>query len=109
MNEDPTTDMAPTAAKSAKPRTQPLVTSPSPAASDVAVSSFASFGGRGMQPASGGAGVSSLDAIVGSGIAAPTAATGVKAGVDDATEEDLFALPMSPRSPEMKRSPFSIL
>ncbi|KXX75433.1 hypothetical protein MMYC01_202803 [Madurella mycetomatis] len=96
------------AAKSAKPRTQPLVTSPSPAASDMAVSSFASFGNRNMQPVSGGAGVSSLDAIVGSGIA-PATAAGVKAGVDDATEEDLFALPMSPRSPEMKRSPFSIL
>lgn len=26
-----------------------------------------------------------------------------------ADEEELFALPMSPRSPEMKRSPFSLL
>lgn len=25
------------------------------------------------------------------------------------TEEDLFALPMSPRSPEMAKSPFSML
>ncbi|GAB1311168.1 hypothetical protein MFIFM68171_01378 [Madurella fahalii] len=96
------------AAKSAQPRTQPLVTSLSPAASDVAVSSFASFGGRSMQPVSGGGGVGSLDAIVGSGIP-PASATAVKAGVEDPTEEDLFALPMSPRSPEMKRSPFSIL
>lgn len=27
----------------------------------------------------------------------------------DNTEEDLFALPMSPRSPEMAMSPFSLL
>ena len=30
--------------------------------------------------------------------------------VDDGdNEDDLFALPMSPRSPEMKKSPFSLL
>jgi len=51
----------------------------------------------------GSGGVASLDAIVGSGLPA------AKGGGDDATEEDLFALPMSPRSPEMKRSPFSLL
>lgn len=51
----------------------------------------------------GEGGIGSLDAIVGSG-AAPRAV----APAED-VEEDLFALPMSPRSPEMKRSPFSIL
>lgn len=49
-------------------------------------------------------GVASLDAMVGSGIPAARGQGG-----DDAIEEDLFALPMSPRSPEMKRSPFSLL
>ena len=28
---------------------------------------------------------------------------------DDQDDGELFALPMSPRSPEMKRSPFSVL
>ncbi|KAK0656427.1 hypothetical protein B0T16DRAFT_315789 [Cercophora newfieldiana] len=49
-------------------------------------------------------GVGSLNAIVGANV--PPART---AGPDEATEEELFALPMSPRSPEMKRSPFSLL
>ncbi|KAK4044588.1 hypothetical protein C8A01DRAFT_12086 [Parachaetomium inaequale] len=85
------------AAKSAQaPRMQPLVTSVSPPATGVST-----------VPGSSGGGVASLDAIVGSGVA-PVAAARVDGG-DDATEEDLFALPMSPRSPEMKRSPFSIL
>ncbi|KAK4229495.1 hypothetical protein QBC38DRAFT_103769 [Podospora fimiseda] len=53
---------------------------------------------------SGESGVASLDAIVGGGFT--SSSTGKQ---DDTTEEDLFALPMSPRSPEMKRSPFSIL
>jgi hypothetical protein len=47
-------------------------------------------------------GIGSLDAIIGSGAPRPAAPA-------DSVEEDLFALPMSPRSPEMKRSPFSIL
>lgn len=51
--------------------------------------------------------MASLDAIVGGGLSQP-AGTAAE-GDDDANEEDLFALPMSPRSPEMKRSPFSIL
>ncbi|KAK3310337.1 uncharacterized protein B0T15DRAFT_33974 [Chaetomium strumarium] len=55
---------------------------------------------------SGGGGVASLDAIVGSG-AAPAAGPGTRGA--DPTEEDLFALPLSPRSPEMKKSPFSLL
>ena len=50
------------------------------------------------------AGVASLDAIVGSGFIPTTSAKPL-----DTVEEDLFALPMSPRSPEMKRSPFSML
>jgi hypothetical protein len=54
----------------------------------------------------GGGGIASLDAIVGSGVPRPGAGGGHPA---DEVEEDLFALPMSPRSPEMKRSPFSIL
>ncbi|AEO65804.1 uncharacterized protein THITE_2113259 [Thermothielavioides terrestris NRRL 8126] len=58
--------------------------------------------------ASGGSGgLASLDAMVESGHAAAPALAA--AGSDDTNEEDLFALPMSPRSPEMKRSPFSLL
>ncbi|KAK3680511.1 hypothetical protein B0T22DRAFT_367786 [Podospora appendiculata] len=48
--------------------------------------------------------VASLDAMVGSGTPQP-----FQQGNDEATEDELFALPMSPRSPEMKRSPFSLL
>ena len=50
----------------------------------------------------GGGGIASLDAMVGSGVHRPAAPA-------EDVEEDLFALPMSPRSPEMKRSPFSML
>jgi hypothetical protein len=75
---------------------QPLVTSVSPPATGVST-----------VPGSSGGGIASLDAIVGSGVT-PVAAARDDGG-DDATEEDLFALPMSPRSPEMKRSPFSML
>jgi hypothetical protein len=46
-------------------------------------------------------GMASLDAMVDGGVRSPADAEEV--------EEDLFALPMSPRSPEMKRSPFSML
>lgn len=46
--------------------------------------------------------IGSLDAMVGNEISHPAASA-------DDVEEDLFALPMSPRSPEMKRSPFSVL
>jgi hypothetical protein len=52
----------------------------------------------------GGGGIASLDAIVGSGVRSPPPPT-----AEADVEEDLFALPMSPRSPEMKRSPFSLL
>jgi hypothetical protein len=82
---------------------QHLITSITPSATAAAAAAA---------PGSSGGGVASLDAIVGGTVTTPAAATGVgKVGGsgDDATEEDLFALPMSPRSPEMKRSPFSIL
>ncbi|KAL2018962.1 hypothetical protein VTK56DRAFT_10256 [Thermocarpiscus australiensis] len=95
------------AAKSAHAsRTQNLATSLSTADSVPIVSSSPSIGSRKLQPTSGGGGVASLNAIMSSGLA-PAAA--VDAGGDHTTEEDLFVLPMSPRSPEMKRSPFSIL
>ncbi|KAK4682021.1 hypothetical protein QC764_112750 [Podospora pseudoanserina] len=64
--------------------------------------------GRSIAMGSAGAGVASLDAVLGNNLPQSSSAVG-KAGTEDATEEDLFALPMSPRSPEMKRSPFSIL
>lgn len=51
----------------------------------------------------GGGGIASLDAIVDGDVRE-------RAPPDpEEVEEDLFALPMSPRSPEMKRSPFSML
>lgn len=88
---------SPTAAKSAQaPHTQPFITTVSPAATGVSA-----------VPGSSGGGVASLDAIIGSGVA--QAATAKVGGGDEAHEDELFALPMSPRSPEMKRSPFSIL
>lgn len=64
--------------------------------------------GRSIAMGSAGAGVASLDAVLGNNLPQSSSAVG-KAGTEDAIEEDLFALPMSPRSPEMKRSPFSIL
>ncbi|AEO54201.1 hypothetical protein MYCTH_2296504 [Thermothelomyces thermophilus ATCC 42464] len=82
-------------AKSA-PRAPPSITSLSPPATSVSTA-----------PGLGQGGVASLDAVVGAGVA-PAPPAKVCEG-DDANEEDLFALPMSPRSPEMKRSPFSIL
>ncbi|KAI1764045.1 hypothetical protein GGR53DRAFT_336981 [Hypoxylon sp. FL1150] len=50
-------------------------------------------------------GVASLDAVLGGGqpVAAPPTTQSKE------TEDELFALPMSPRSPEMKTSPFSFL
>jgi hypothetical protein len=60
--------------------------------------------GTGQTSDSANGGVASLDAIVGTNLPPARAA-----GSDEATEEELFALPMSPRSPEMKRSPFSLL
>ncbi|KAJ4295807.1 hypothetical protein N0V88_004509 [Collariella sp. IMI 366227] len=80
------------AGPAASPRSPSLVTAISPPATSIATSAISG-------------GVSSLNAIMGD--AAPTA--GVGAGGEDPNEEDLFALPMSPRSPEMAKSPFSIL
>ncbi|KAL7628247.1 hypothetical protein AAE478_002446 [Parahypoxylon ruwenzoriense] len=62
----------------------------------------------GLRANTGAAGVASLDALLGSGgneqqAAAPPATQSKE------TEDELFALPMSPRSPEMKTSPFSFL
>ncbi|KAI2616555.1 hypothetical protein GGR54DRAFT_230382 [Hypoxylon sp. NC1633] len=53
----------------------------------------------------GGSGVASLDAVLG---AKQTAAAPPMTQSKE-TEDELFALPMSPRSPEMKTSPFSFL
>ncbi|KAK4188336.1 hypothetical protein QBC35DRAFT_205261 [Podospora australis] len=89
------------ATKDAQRRTQSLITTLSPVSSDPSVSI-----GRGAQAISGGGGIASLDAVIGTGL---TPAVTIKQQTDDANEEDLFALPMSPRSPEMRRSPFSIL
>ncbi|KZL87893.1 hypothetical protein CI238_13083 [Colletotrichum incanum] len=76
----------------------------SPASSDMAVSSFSTFVRQtppGNQPL-GGSG--SLDAVLNdSGFPSK------QQDQDQDQEEDLFALPMSPRSPEMKRSPFSLV
>lgn len=53
----------------------------------------------------GPGGIASLSAVMegGSGAGAPAPERSVD------TEEDLFALPMSPRSPEEAKSPFSML
>ncbi|KAK0618611.1 hypothetical protein B0T17DRAFT_592332 [Bombardia bombarda] len=99
-------------AKTVQPRTQKTTATfaagLSSDSSDVAISSFSSFGGRLLPKDSSdiGGNVASLDAIVGSGL--PLMGRGDK-GDDATTEDELFALPMSPRSPEMKRSPFSLL
>lgn len=58
-------------------------------------------GRQAPQDATSTEGVASLDAVLGSEAPRPPTA--------DGEAEDLFALPMSPRSPEMKRSPFSLL
>ncbi|KAF3764903.1 hypothetical protein M406DRAFT_259757 [Cryphonectria parasitica EP155] len=62
----------------------------------------ATFQPRPMVTGSAG-GIASLSAVMHGGATAPE-----RGGGGD-TEEDLFALPMSPRSPEMLRSPFSLL
>ncbi|KAK4209045.1 hypothetical protein QBC37DRAFT_59625 [Rhypophila decipiens] len=92
------------ASKSAHPRTQTLTTNLPANPAGMAVSALPNLGGRLLAKDAGTGGVASLDAIVGSGLPRTT-----RDGGDDTTEEDLFALPMSPRSPEMKRSPFSLL
>ncbi|KAJ0167156.1 hypothetical protein CTA2_4160 [Colletotrichum tanaceti] len=73
----------------------------SPASNDMAVSSFSTFA-RQTIPGNPQPGESvSLDAIL-NNRNLPSKRQ------DQEQEEDLFALPMSPRSPEMKRSPFSL-
>ncbi|TLS23281.1 uncharacterized protein PpBr36_05935 [Pyricularia pennisetigena] len=103
---------SPTELAAASQLSKAQVSSLSPQAADVAVPSFLAFQGRGPPDRATGtgnmannSGVASLDAMIGGGPGAPTA------GFNNAgdTEEELFALPMSPRSPEMKRSPFSML
>ncbi|KAI0136263.1 hypothetical protein BJ170DRAFT_4846 [Xylariales sp. AK1849] len=78
----------------------------SPETSDIAVPSRAALSTATAQKQLGGVpgnAVASLDAIV----------EGDKPGTGmpetRANEDELFALPMSPRSPEMKKSPFSLL
>lgn len=58
-------------------------------------------GGAGLARPAGPGGMASLGAVIEGGAPAP------ERSVD--TEEDLFALPMSPRSPEEAKSPFSML
>lgn len=53
-----------------------------------------------------GTAIASLDALVGSGAPPPAPVPGTH---PDGVEEDLFALPLSPRSPDMAKSPFSML
>lgn len=72
-----------------------------PQTAGIAVSSFATFASA---QDVGQAGVVSLNAVVDSSAAAAAAAA-----TRDDDEDDMFALPMSPRSPEMKKSPFSML
>ncbi|KAK7532245.1 uncharacterized protein J3D65DRAFT_647711 [Phyllosticta citribraziliensis] len=109
------------AAAAATASTNPL----SPESSDVAVSSFSAF--KGEAPAALGAsqpqaprrvaaaipppaaiaqqqmsGMASLDAFAGG--FAPMASS---SKTDDEKEDDLFAMPISPRSPDMTKSPFS--
>ncbi|KAI0171997.1 hypothetical protein GGR52DRAFT_449901 [Hypoxylon sp. FL1284] len=59
----------------------------------------------------GGGGLASLDAVLDGGPQQQqsAAAAAPPATLSKETEDELFALPMSPRSPEMKTSPFSFL
>lgn len=74
----------------------------SPGGADIAVSSFAAISG----PRQAAAAPISLDAAIKGEV--PTA-VGFQRPEGQDTEDDLFALPMSPRSPEMAKSPFSAL
>jgi hypothetical protein len=75
---------------------------------DLAVPTFDTYPGPGRpkDAATNGAVVGSLNASLAPN-RNPPAQPATKQ--DDADTEDLFALPMSPRSPEMKKSPFSML
>ncbi|KAH0432608.1 hypothetical protein CcaCcLH18_06354 [Colletotrichum camelliae] len=72
----------------------------SPAPTDVAVSSFPTFARQAPSKVRGNA-AASLDAVLSNNEA------NVEGNEHD-LEEDLFALPMSPRSPETGRSPFNL-
>lgn len=61
-------------------------------------------GGAGLGRPAGPGGMASLSAVIEGG---PSSAPAPERTAD--TEEDLFALPMSPRSPEEAKSPFSML
>ncbi|KAL5594545.1 hypothetical protein BROUX41_001470 [Berkeleyomyces rouxiae] len=78
-----------------------LATSPSDLATSPSLRSTI-MQGRAMSPATSVdvCGAASLDSVL-NGLVAPSTM--------DTIEDELFALPMSPRSPEMKRSPFSVL
>jgi hypothetical protein len=77
----------------------------SPDFGDIAVSSFSQFHGGSPRPVKAAAKshsrnssrINSIDAIAG----------GQMVKDDGETEDGLFAVKMSPRSPEMKKSPFS--
>ncbi|KAI1505330.1 hypothetical protein F5X99DRAFT_277642 [Biscogniauxia marginata] len=81
----------------------PLQSLSPPDNADIAVPSRSALSGPGP------AGVASLDAIIGGGGANPSSVAAPVVSQSKDTEDELFALPMSPRSPEMKTSPFSFL
>ncbi|KAK0754039.1 hypothetical protein B0T18DRAFT_424481 [Schizothecium vesticola] len=91
------------ASKSAHPRMQSLATTLSDArgkpAPPLATRTLPSDSRNGTA-------IASLDAVVGSGAPPPAPVPGTH---PDGVEEDLFALPLSPRSPDMAKSPFSML
>jgi hypothetical protein len=64
---------------------------------------------RAKDAAANGGAIGSLNALVANRNPAGQGSQAAARKDDVDTEEDLFALPMSPRSPEMKRSPFSML
>ncbi|KAH8675286.1 hypothetical protein BX600DRAFT_431875 [Xylariales sp. PMI_506] len=79
----------------------------SPDTSDIAVPSRSAYSmatSRLINTAAAAPRVASLDALVYDG---PPSSRGAPDSRD--TDDDLFALPISPRSPEMKKSPFSLL
>ena len=78
----------------------------SPDASDIAVPSKADFAAHTANGRAGGpaAAMGSLNAIVGD-----PPKTGPGALKSKEPEEGLFSLPLSPRSPEMTKSPYSLL
>ncbi|KAK1837333.1 hypothetical protein QBC39DRAFT_7294 [Podospora conica] len=90
------------ASKSAHPRMQSLATTLSGARGVPAPQHTRAL----PTDARNGTAIASLDAVVGSGAPQPAP---TPAANPDGIEEDLFALPLSPRSPDMAKSPFSML